>query len=68
MVIKLKNLHSKTLKRKFNIFQLLTSVIAEFPPSNFIFVLSTLQFICQDLAIACKSFDMRKKHVLIIGI
>ena len=42
MVIKLKNLHSKTLKRKFNIFQLLTSVIAEFPTSNFIFVISYL--------------------------
>ena len=85
-VINAKNFLSKNLKRKFkycnvNIFNSSTSVIAEFPTSNFIFVislqkkiephvfvLSILQFIWQDLAIVCKSFNMRKKYVLIIGI
>ena len=81
-VINVKNLHSKNLKRKFkycnvNIFNLLTSVIAEFPTSNFIFaislqkkieahafVLSILQVISQDLATACKNFNRRKKYAL----
>ena len=69
----MKNVHSKDFKRKFNIF------IAEFPTRNFIhvislqkkieprvFVLSILQFIWQDLAIACRSFYRRKKYALII--
>ena len=55
--------------------------MAEFPTRNFIhvislqkkieprvFVLSILQFIWQDLAIACKSFNRRKNYALIIGI
>ena len=37
-VINVENLHLQNLERKFNIFQLITSVIAEFPTSNFIFV------------------------------
>ena len=46
-VINVKNLHSKNLKRKFkycnvNICNSLTSVIEEFPTSNFIFVISYL--------------------------
>ena len=72
-VINVKNLHSKNLKRKLIFFNSLTSVIAEFSTSNFIFVislqkkiepsvffLSILQLIWQDLAIACKSFNWRK--------
>ena len=66
----MKNFHSKNFKRKFNIFN------AELPTRNFIplisylykkkieprvFVLSILQFIWQDLSIACKSFNRKKK-------
>ena len=71
----MKNLHSKNLKRKFNIF------FGEFPTSKFIFaislqkkieprvfVLTILQLTWQNLAIACKSFDRREKYSLIIGI
>ena len=71
----MKNVHSKNVKRKFNIF------VTEFPTRNFIhliylqknieprvFVLSILQFIWQDLAIACRSFNRRKKYALITGI
>ena len=71
----MKNLHSKNLKRKFSIF------IAEFPTSKFIFVISLqkeiesrvfvltiLQFIWQNLPVACKNYDRRKKYALIIGI
>ena len=80
-VINVKNLHSKNLKRKFkycnvNIFNLLTSEIAEFPTSNFIFaislqkkiephafVLCILQVISQDLATACTiSIGERSMH------
>ena len=47
-VINLKNLHSKNLKRKLkycnvNIFHLITSVIAEFPSSNFLCNILSLQ-------------------------
>ena len=64
-------------------FNSLTSVIAEFPTSNFIFViilfferntephifvLSIFQFIWKDLVIACKSFNRRKNYVLVIGV
>ena len=38
----MKNLHSKNLNCKFNFFNSLTSVIAEFPTGNFIFVISHL--------------------------
>ena len=63
----------KILNVNLIFFNSLTSVIAEFSTSNFIFVislqkkiepsvffLSILQFIWQDLAIACKSFNWRK--------
>ena len=33
-----------------------------------VFVLSILQFIWQDSAIACKGFNRRKKYIMIIGI
>ena len=54
----------------------LTSVMAEFPITlslqkwiePHVFVLSILQFVWQDLGIACKSFNSRKKYVLITGI
>ena len=49
----------------------LTSVMAEFPITlslqkwiePHVFVLSILQFVWQDLGIACKSFNSRKKYI-----
>ena len=73
----------KILNVNLIFFNSFSSVIAEFPTSNIIFVisylwkkniepnvfpLSILQFIWQDLATACKSFNRKNKYVLIIGI
>ena len=61
----MKNFYSKNFKPKFNIF-IAESLQKKIEPR--VFVLSILQFIWQDLAIACRSFNKRKKYALIIGI
>ena len=75
----MKNLHSKNLNRKFNFSNSLTSVIAEFPTDNFVFVLShlckkrlnhlSLFFLFPSLFGKIQqlhaSFNRKKKYVLI---
>ena len=79
----MKNFHSENLKRKFNIFQLINFCNCRilsyqlyicnilYLQKNIephVFALPILQFIWQDLVIACRSFNRRKTFVLIIGI
>ena len=82
MIINMKNCIQKILNVNLILFHSLTSGIADFPISSFIFVLSYLckknephafvlsviQFTWQDSTIESKSFYGRKTYVLIIGI
>ena len=75
----MKNVHSKNLKRKFNIFQLISFCNCRIPNKQLyvcnilslqqkiephVFVLSIPQFTWQDLTIACKSSKGEKGSII----